>query len=522
MEGVRILGAEEAQAALEQQGRAPARPERGERAPVAAPSPPRPPDEEEAGDRTDEFAALRDQRDDERDDIDVDVVDLERDETAEFEALGRPRRYPDAGPSWSASSGTVPAPDAEAAEREPEVPPLPHWTEPPTGAVPAIFADDDADADADLEAWASLTGSQPRFRAEGSDWAEADYHPEELSDEHLKIGALTDTSPRDEEAEFAEAFEARRRRGPRGRAARTMVATPPPARRTAAPAPVAPEVEEGLPPTAPGRDLPTAIVTAAGVVVAALICFRLGTAWTALLVAVIMGVAVLELSNALRSTAFRPATLLVLVGAVTFPFAARTYGVGAYPVFFGLVVVFTMLWFLWQVTPGRPIAGIASSLLLFGYIGGLGGFAGLLLGAPDGVGLVIGVAACAVAYDVLGYFVGSQFGKSPIAPRISPHKTFEGTIAGMSGSIVVGWMVIGGAIGPGLTPWTPGRGAVLGLFVAVGAFLGDLCESMLKRDLGIKDFGSLLPGHGGVLDRFDGILFSLPIAYFLALHFNVL
>ena len=67
----------------------------------------------------------------------------------------------------------------------------------------------------------------------------------------------------------------------------------------------------------------------------------------------------------------------------------------------------------------------------------------------------------------------------------------------------------------GIHPWSPGKGAVLGLFVAAGAFLGDLCESMLKRDLGIKDFGSLLPGHGGVLDRFDALLFCLPIAYYL-------
>ena len=121
----------------------------------------------------------------------------------------------------------------------------------------------------------------------------------------------------------------------------------------------------------------------------------------------------------------------------------------------------------------------------------------MLLASHDGVGLILGVALCVIAYDVVGFFVGSQFGKSPIAPKVSPNKSFEGTLAGMIGSVLMGWLLVGGAIFGGIDPWSPGKGAVLGLFVAAGAFLGDLCESMLKRDLGVKDFGSLLPGHGG-------------------------
>jgi phosphatidate cytidylyltransferase len=86
----------------------------------------------------------------------------------------------------------------------------------------------------------------------------------------------------------------------------------------------------------------------------------------------------------------------------------------------------------------------------------------------------------------------------------------------MLASVLLGWLAVGR-----ITPWTLGYGFLLGVLVAVGAFLGDLCESMIKRDLGIKDFGSLLPGHGGVLDRFDGILFCLPVAYYLALYLKI-
>ena len=147
-----------------------------------------------------------------------------------------------------------------------------------------------------------------------------------------------------------------------------------------------------------------------------------------------------------------------------------------------------MLWFLWEVTPGRPLLGVATTVLAFAYVGGLGGFAGLLLASNDGVGLILGVALCTIAYDVVGFFVGSQFGKSPIAPKISPNKTVEGTLAGMIGSVLMGWLSSARDLRRH-RPVAPARARCSGCFVAVGAFLGDLCESMIKRDLGLKDFG---------------------------------
>ena len=395
-----------------------------------------------------------------------------------------------------------------------EVPPLPHWTEAPTGAVPAIFADDSDDQPVDdLDAWAPLTGSTPRFRAEGSDWAEADFG-DDLSGEHERLGALSEAEPVDEEAEFAEALAQRRRRLPRAaRAAIPAGAAPtvavPRAPRPPRRAPVEPEAANG---GGQPRDLPTAIMTAAAIIIVCVVCFHEGRTWTAVLAAVIIGIASIEFSNALRTKGMRPATLVALIASASLPLAVKHYGVGAYPIYFALVAVVSMLWFLWEVTPGRPLLGISTTVLGFAYIGGLGGFAGLLLARPDGVGLLVGVAICTIAYDVLGFFVGSQFGRTPIAPKVSPHKSVQGTVAGMAASLVLGWVVVGQ-----ITPWNRHYGGlVLGLLVAAGAFLGDLCESMIKRDLGLKDFGTLLPGHGGVLDRFDGLLFCLPIAYYLA------
>ena len=86
----------------------------------------------------------------------------------------------------------------------------------------------------------------------------------------------------------------------------------------------------------------------------------------------------------------------------------------------------------------------------------------------------------------------------------------------MLASVVAG-LIVGATLGP----WTVKYGFLLGVLVAIGAFFGDLCESMIKRDVGLKDFGTLLPGHGGVLDRFDGLLFCLPIAYYLALFLKL-
>ena len=417
-------------------------------------------------------------------------------------------RFPEGGPTWSAASveGEGEPAEGPATPTATEGPAgLPHWTEPPTGEVPAVGGED---AD-DLDTWASVTGGQPRFRAEGADWSETDFEPAELAEAKLKVGALAD-EPQDEQEAFEEELWARRRRG----GTRSSVAAGAASAGLAAP-------EAGG--ERPGVDTSTRLVTALVIAGVSILCFVLGRGWTALLVAAIAGVGALELSTSLRDKAFRPAVPVALVGSAGLALSAYHYGVAAYPVFGALMVLFSLLWYLWQVGPGRPLLGVAGTLFVFGYVGVLAGFGGLMLEARDGIGLVVGVVACAVAYDVFGYFVGKQIGETPIAPRISPHKTLQGTLAGVGASVVVGWLVIGGPVSfLGIAPWDARSGLVLGILVGIGAFLGDLCESMLKRDLGVKDFGTMLPGHGGMLDRFDGILFALPIGYYLALHLDLI
>jgi phosphatidate cytidylyltransferase len=127
--------------------------------------------------------------------------------------------------------------------------------------------------------------------------------------------------------------------------------------------------------------------------------------------------------------------------------------------------------------------------------------------------LLSGAIIATVAYDVGAYFVGRQMGKTPLSPS-SPNKTIEGLAGGALAAVLVSAIVLGVV---GVFPWELGPAIILGLAVAVVAPIGDLCESMLKRDLGLKDMGSILPGHGGLLDRFDALLFVLPVTYYVFL-----
>jgi phosphatidate cytidylyltransferase len=275
--------------------------------------------------------------------------------------------------------------------------------------------------------------------------------------------------------------------------------------------PLRPVSEEPDGPVGPkgGAEVVTRVVTGVLIAAGCLLLLNAGRAPSTGLVAAVVGLGVMELSHALRSQ--RPAVVIALAGSVALVVGAYRWGEAAFPALIGLVAVSTLLWFLAPVGRGRPVAGVSATFLVFAYVGVLGGFAGLLLSFPNGVGLLLGLAVCSVSYDVCGYFAGSRLGRHKLAPSISPNKTVEGLLAGMAGSVVFAVVVVSQ-----ITPWDTLSALALGTVAAIMAPLGDLCESLLKRDLGVKDLGGLFPGHGGVLDRFDAILFALPAVYYLA------
>ena len=429
----------------------------------------------------------------------------------------------DDGPTWSASSQETGGRGGAGDEGSGEVD-LPHWTEPPTGEVPRILPDVEpaAQAEDDLDSWASISGSTPRFRTEAGDWAEGDFaSPESLKDDDTAVGALADEPVVDDDADFDEQV-AERRRG-RGRTRRQVAPPSPPEPR---PLPRRGGLENGedLPAPVAGEDVPvditTRVITGVGIAVVALVMLALGRGAATLLVMAIVGVAAFELYVAFQRAGYQPATILGLLGCVSVVWIAYKEGLQAFPLVGALVIVFTLLWYMAEVVKARPIINTAMTVFGFAYIGVLGGFAGLLLSAPNGTGLIIGLAICAVGYDVVGYLVGSQFGRSRMSPRLSPNKTWEGLFGGMAAAVILGGIV---SKGLSLAPWDGklSHGLALGAVVAIMAPIGDLCESMIKRDLGVKDLGTLLPGHGGILDRFDAILFCLPAVYYLVLQLNI-
>ena len=203
--------------------------------------------------------------------------------------------------------------------------------------------------------------------------------------------------------------------------------------------------------------------------------------------------------------------------------AAYWQGERALPLVTAILLVFTFLWYLAGVVKGRPTMNIAVSVMAYLYVGFLGSYAALIFhirSVPHGifkpehcVGILLGAVLATVAHDVGSYFVGRYGGKTPLAPDDQPPQDVRGTGRGH-----LRHPRRLPAADPQHRPLERGPGLLAGGGgLASSAPLGDLCESMIKRDLNVKDMGKTLPGHGGILDRIDALLFVIPATYYLAL-----
>jgi CDP-diglyceride synthetase len=288
----------------------------------------------------------------------------------------------------------------------------------------------------------------------------------------------------------------------------------PPARRRPRPQSVDPD-------RAGGSSIGVRVGTGIAVAVVALLAFKLGTVPSLVLSLIVVTFAAGECFGVLRGAGYHPASLLGLVGTISLMVGAYAKGVAALPLVLVLITVFTLIWYLFGIERGSPVAGTAATLLTVGWVSLLGAYAGLLLSPsafPDrhGIAFLLGAIIATVANDIGALVIGGWLGSRPLAPRISPNKTWEGLFGGAVFSILFSTVVVGA-----IHPWSPSNAALLGVVVAVVAPIGDLCESLLKRDLGLKDMGRLLPGHGGVLDRVDALLFVLPATYYLVRALNI-
>jgi CDP-diglyceride synthetase len=272
------------------------------------------------------------------------------------------------------------------------------------------------------------------------------------------------------------------------------------------------EEEGGTPPPRRGeRNVGVALVTGLVLGFVALGLIRAGRPWFFGLELVLLVLALVELYTGLQQGKFRPATAPGLLGAVVILLATYRQGVEALGFGLAMVLVFTLLWFLLGVIRSHPVANLGVTVLGVLYVAFLGSYAVQILGFPDWQGITIAYLAMTIASDVGAYVVGSRTGRLRIFPSVSPHKSVEGILGGGILAAAVAAIAI-----RKIHPFTVKTALLLAVVVMIAAPLGDLLESMLKRAVGVKDLGTLLPGHGGVLDRIDSILIVAPAVFYFS------
>ncbi|MEV5212043.1 phosphatidate cytidylyltransferase [Micromonospora sp. NPDC053740] len=259
-----------------------------------------------------------------------------------------------------------------------------------------------------------------------------------------------------------------------------------------------------------GRNLPAAIGVGLGLgalIVVPLVFYPLAFLPV---IAAAVAIGIWEMARAVRRSGAHPPLVPLIAGGVLTVGLAWYAGPDALSLGLLVTVLGTMIWRLGDGPAGFQ-RDLTAATLIAVYVPFLAGFAALLAAAPgDGHLRILATLIGVVLSDTGGYAAGVSFGRHPMAPSISPKKSWEGfagsvTAAALGGALLL-WLMFE------VAPWW---GALFGVAVSCAAVLGDLAESMIKRDLGVKDMSNLLPGHGGLMDRLDSILFAVPTAYLL-------
>lgn len=279
-----------------------------------------------------------------------------------------------------------------------------------------------------------------------------------------------------------------------------------------------PKLKAPKPKNKAGRDLGAAVTT--GVVLGALVIAAVYVgpmAWYPL-VALAIGLAMWEVLTRLREAGYQqPRTLLILLGQIMV-WASAFYSTAGLVAGFAITMLFIMFWRMFhrgrQETPEHYLRDTAVGIFVLAWIPLFGSFAAMISlideGGVPGSHFIIAFMLCVVASDVGGYAAGVMFGSHPMAPAVSPNKSWEGFAGSMAFGLITGVLVVVLLIDG---PWW--MGLILGAALVVCATMGDLVESQFKRELGIKDMSNLLPGHGGLMDRLDGMLPAACATYIL-------
>ncbi|HVB51476.1 MAG TPA: phosphatidate cytidylyltransferase [Acidimicrobiales bacterium] len=392
---------------------------------------------------------------------------------------------------------------SELVDDAPEVDPttfLPHWTDAPTGQVPIVVAREAAHND---DPWSAIPA--PAWREGEADWVA---HEDQFDASILAGDEKTDDArPWEFTLPEAEVEEETTVEAPRP----APVAAAQHTRHRVSSNPLAGRAVRQSASSSVTRATGTGVLLA--IVVFAV--FLAGPLPVTVLLLAALAFASAEAYAGFRTLGAHPATILGIVAVLTLGVAVYNKGlvvVGAVTV---LLVIFGFFWYMSAKSKIDVLDGIGATIFVYVWVGVLGSY-GVLMLAPNtypdrhGIAYLFGAVALTISNDVGALFVGRWIGRRPLNRVLSPNKTVEGTIGGTIITLIAGAVIL-----PMVSPWTLTHGLEAAVALSIVVPLGDLFESMVKRTLGVKDLGRLLPGHGGLLDRMDGLLFALPTMYYL-------